>query len=140
VNLIQNDQRFNHGYIIKKFQIAFDHLSDSGSGNRDGYAALATHPDALTDPDVSTAVWWNFPDRRQVAWTSTEVIGDSVTAQRYELIDPTHIVVRDLWIGITTFSATGTIEMNYFIELEEVSLTDNQAVLAIVQEEAQDVN
>jgi hypothetical protein len=66
--------------------------------------------------------------------------GDSTVGAQFELIDPTHIVVRDLYVGISSAVATGTTYFNYYVELEEVALTDNQAVLAIVQEEAQDVN
>ena len=140
VNLIQDDQRFNHGFIVKKFVISYEAPYDSGSGSRDCYGALATHADALPATLLPTSVIWNWEDRRQVAWCSTEHVGDSIIKQTFELIDPTHVVVRDLYVGITALTATGSTVFNYYIELEEVSLTDNQAVLAIVQEESQDVN
>jgi hypothetical protein len=68
------------------------------------------------------------------------MIGDSMIEFLPDLIDPTHVVVRDLYLGITAAVATGSTTFNYYIELEEVSLTDNEAVMAIVQEESQDVN
>jgi len=49
-------------------------------------------------------------------------------------------VVRDLYVGVSAATATGTDFFNYYIELEEISLSDNEAVLAIIKEEAQDVN
>jgi len=76
----------------------------------------------------------------RLAWAATEAVGDSAPKQNFELVDPTHIIVRDLYIGITAATATGTDEFNYYIELEEISLTDNEAVMAIIQEESQDVN
>jgi hypothetical protein len=50
------------------------------------------------------------------------------------------VVVRDLYFACSALTATGGNFFNYYIELEQIDLTDNQAVLAIVQEEAQDVN
>jgi len=138
VNLIQDDQRFNHGFIIKKFLIAFSDLSSSSAGSKECFAALATHADALEGP-VSTVIAWNWDDKRQVAWASSGH-EDSFAEATFELVDPTHVVVRDLYLGLSALTATSTNEFVYYVELEEVSLTDNQAVLAIVQEEAQDVN
>ena len=140
VNIVQDDTRFNHGFIVKKFVISYQFPYDSQAGSRDCYAALATHADALEAPLNPTVVQWDWGDRRQVAWTSTNHIGDSMVEFLPTLIDPTHVVVRDLYLGITALTATSSTTFNYYIELEEVSLTDNQAVMAIVQEESQDVN
>jgi hypothetical protein len=140
VNLIQNDQRFNHGFRIKRFVISPTNLHSSSIGSRDIYGVLGTHPESLEASPGSTVVEWRWRDRRQVAWASTNTIGDSVTEGVFELVDPTHVIVRDLYIGITAGTATGTDEFNYYIELEEIPLSDNEAVMAIIQEESQDVN
>jgi len=140
INLIQNDQRFNHGFRIKRFVISQTNLHSSSIGSREIYGVLGTHPEALEASPGSTVCEWRWTDRRQVAWAATEAVGDSAPKQNFELVDPTHIIVRDLYIGITAATATGTDEFNYYIELEELSLSDNEAVMAIVQEEAQDVN
>lgn len=140
VELIQDDQRFNHGYRVKKFVIAYDAPFDSASSSRDCYAVLTTNADAIPSPFVPSAVYWNWADRRQIAWASTNHIGDSYVEFLPDLIDPTHIVVRYLYIGITANVATSATNFNYYIELEEVELSDDQAVLAIIQEESQDVN
>jgi len=136
--LIQNDSRFNHGFRIKKFVIAYEFPHDPGSSSRDCFAVLATHADAIPEPNIQQYVWWNWQDKRQVAWTATNHIGDSLVELYPGLIDPTHVIVRDLYVGITALTATGATMFNYYIELEEVELTENQAVLAIIQEEAQD--
>jgi len=137
-NVIQDDQRFNHGFRIKRFVVSPENVHSSSIGSRDMYGVLGTHADSLTNaPGVVEFLW---DDKRQVAWASTEAIGDSIVANRFELVDPTHVVVRDLYIGVSVGTATGTDFFNYYIELEEISLTDNEAVLAIVKEEAQDVN
>lgn len=140
VNLIQDDHRFNHGFRVKKFVISIQNLHSSSVGSRDMYAVLATHEEALTSSALATVIEWNWDDKRQVAWASTNVIGDSYAEQVFELVDPTHVVVRDLWIGLTAATATSTDVFNYYIELERIDLSDNEAVMAIVQEVAQDVN
>jgi hypothetical protein len=43
-------------------------------------------------------------------------------------------------LGISAQSGFSATEFVYFIELERVTLNDNQAVMAIIQEESQDVN
>ena len=141
VNLIQDDHRFNHGFIIRKFLVAIDNPHSSTASSRDCYAVLATSEEGLWGAGaLGTVVNWNWDDRRQVAWASTNIPGDSVVEQTFELIDPTHIILRDLWFGVTALTASAGNDFVYYIELEQVELTDNQAVMAIVQEEAQDVN
>jgi hypothetical protein len=140
LHLIVDDGNFNDAWRITKFLVAPRDLSSSSAGSWDSYAVLATHAEALADPAI-TAIWWRWEDRRQVAWTSLSMFGDSSPdLGGFNLIDPQHVVVRDLYFGLTAGTATGTTEFNYFIELERVKLTDDQAVLAIVQEVAQDVN
>jgi len=140
INVIQNDQRFNHGFIIKDFRISYVDIADSNAGSRDCAGVLATHVDAIPSPFFATRIGWVWEDRRQVAWCSTNHVGDSNIDFANALIDPTHVVVRDLYVAISAQAGTGTTYWNYYIELEEVELTDNQSVLAIIQEEAQDVN
>ena len=140
VNVIQNDQRFNHGFIIKDFRISSNDPGDSNASSRDCFGVLATHADAFEAQTSSTRIGFNWADRRQVAWTSTNHIGDSVVDWTDALIDPTHVVVRDLYVAVTALTATSSRIWCYYIELEEVALTDNQSVLAIIQEESQDVN
>jgi len=139
VQLIQDDRRFNNGFKIRRFVLSYEFPGDSAAGSKDIYGALATHEDAF-QLAAGVFVGWAWDDRRQVAWASTEMVGDSIVKQTFELIDPTHVVVRDLYVAITSQSATGSTDFNYYVELEQIDLTDNQAVLAIVQEEAQDVN
>jgi hypothetical protein len=140
VHLVVDDGDFNSAWRITRFNVAPRDLSISSAGSADSFAVLATHPVALENP-VGNVVWWNWQDRRQVAWTSLSMFGDSSPDfSGFNLVDPQHIVVRDLYFGLTAGVATGTTYFNYFIELERVTLTDNQAVMAIIQEESQDVN
>jgi hypothetical protein len=140
LHLVVDDGDFNNAWRITKFAVSPVDITSSSVGSRDCAAVLATHEDAVQRGGFGVIEWrWN--DRRQVAWTSIELNGDTtVGAWSFGLIDPQHVVVRDLYFGLSAASATGTTEFNYFIELERVKLNDNQAVMALVQEVAQDVN
>jgi hypothetical protein len=140
LNLVVDDGNFNEAWRVTRFAISPVDITSSSAGSRDCVAALATHAEALPGY-VSSVINWTWSDRRQIAWTAINMSGDTEVAEwSFGLIDPQHIVVRDLYLGLSAQSATGTTEFNYFIELERVSLNDNQAVMALVQEVAQDVN
>ena len=139
VQLIQDDRRFNNGFKIRRFLVSYQFPADSVASSRDLVAVLATHEDAFQVGSV-IEVAWNWQDRRQIAWASTNHVGDSIVEHSFELVDPTHVVVRDLYFACSAGFASGTNYFNYYIELEQIDLTENQAVLAIIQEEAQDVN
>ena len=133
VQLIQDDRRFNHGFKIRRFVVSYEFPADSGASSRDLIAALATHEDAF-QLQAGVQVGWDWSDRRQVAWASTNHVGDSIAEHSFELVDPTYIVVRDLWFACSAAVASGSNYFNYYVELEQVKLTDDEAVLAIVQE------
>jgi hypothetical protein len=141
INLVVDDGNFNDGWRVTKFYLSVPAVHDSGLAAFDCVGVLATHRDAIPNPVVSTVIQWAWEDRRQFAWTAIELNGDTTIGTWSEgVIDPTHIIIRDLWIGITAQTATSTRDFNYMIELERVTLNDNQAVMALVQEVAQDVN
>lgn len=140
-NLIVDDGNFNDAWRVTKFYVSVPAVHDSSLGSFDCVGVLATQSEAVLNPVIPTVIIWNWDDRRQFAWTSIELNGDTTIGAWSEgVIDPQHIVVRDLWIGITAQTATSTREFNYMIELERVKLSDDQAILAILQEENQDVN
>ena len=139
-HLVVDDGNFNDAWRVVKFVVAPSDVADSQAGGRDCVAVLATHPEAVIG-DTSTIIGWNWEDRRQVAWSALSMFGShSPDHTGFNLIDPQHIVVRDLYFALGAASATGVTEFVYFIELERVTLNDNQAVMAIIQEESQDVN
>ena len=137
LHLVVDDGNYNDAWQVKRFVISYEAPFDAASGSRDCYGVLATHADAIPSPIVTTSVIWNWEDRRQVAWSSTNQIGDSLVEILPDVIDPMHVVVRDLYLGITALTATGTTRFNYFVELERVTLSDHQSVMALIQEEGQ---
>lgn len=139
-HLVVDDGDFNSAWRITKFVIAPVDVADTNAGSKDCCAVLGTHPEAL-ERATGNVIEWRWSDRRQVAWTAITMFGDtSIADWSFGLIDPQHVIVRDLYFGLTSASATSTTEFSYFIELERVKLNDNQAVMAIIQEESQDVN
>jgi hypothetical protein len=140
-NIVIDDGNFNDGWRVTKFYVSVPAVHDTTLGSYDCVGVLATHRDAIPNPAITTVIQWAWEDRRQFAWTAIELNGDTtIGAWSDGVIDPSHIIIRDLWIGITAQTSTSTRDFNYMIELERVTLNDNQAVMALVQEVAQDVN
>jgi hypothetical protein len=124
--LILDDGRLNHGYKITKFIIA----GDPSSFGNDAYATLGL--------DYDTPLVWNWGDNRQIGWASTNVAQTSGVNTAFSVLDPDHIVIMDLWIQGQVSAAGGSSVINYYIELEPVNLTDDQAVLQLIKERSQD--
>lgn len=138
-HIIVDDGNFNNAWRITRFVVSYYDPTTASAANRDAIGTLATHADALVG-NVASVTGWNWDDRRQVAWAGMDFQGDTSVGVTFELIDPQHVVVRDLYLGISASNETSATFYNYFIEIERVKLDDNQAVMAIVQEESQDVN
>ena len=124
--LVVDDGRLNHGYKVVSFVVA---ASPSSSGN-DVYATLSL--------DLDTAKEWDWGDNRQIAWASTDANTGVTIAPPFSVIDPDHVVIQDLFIQGQFGSAGGTSKINYLIELEPVSLTDDQAIITLIKERSQD--
>jgi hypothetical protein len=133
--LIVDDGNFNDAWRVTKFCLAYD--SPAHASPRDVVGVLATEEDAVRDTDIPTTVGWNWDDRRQIAWAGQDMQGTSSfeSFPAPGLIDPTHVIVRELWIAVTGTLSTGN--YCYYIELERVELDDNQAVMAMVSERNQ---
>jgi hypothetical protein len=124
--LVVDDGRINVGYKVTSFVIAGD---PSSSGN-DAWATLSLDYDAPAN--------WNWSDNRQIGWSSTNIQSTAGAQPSFTLVDPDHIVVRDLYIQGTVSSAGGSSVINYLVTLEQVELSDDQAVLALIKERSQD--
>jgi len=124
--LIVDDGRLNHGYKVVSFVIA----CDPGSSALDAYATLSL--------DLDSDKAWDWGDNRQIGWSSANVQGTAGLQAPFTLIDPDHIVIQDLFIQAQVGNAGGNDLVNYFIELERVSLTDDQAIITLIKERSQD--
>jgi len=122
--LVVDDGNLNHGYRVLEFHV----WSTSLTGSRDVQAVLGL------DADVDQ--YFNAADNRQIAWASQQNnIGSQEGIGNFSLIDPDHIVLRDLYI--VNFGPAGN-DANYLIVLEPRGLTDDEAVLQLIKERSQD--
>lgn len=126
--LIMDDGQPTHGFIVKEFYV-FPENPASG-GNDSVFGTLAIDIDG-------SAIRWLADDNRQIAWAST--VQDETgfgTRAPSSIIAPGHLVVRDLWFMGSR--ASGTDKINYLVVIEPVTITQDQAVLALIKERSQD--
>lgn len=117
--LIVDDGRFTDAWQV----VGFDCFPTNGAG-LDVQGILSLDEDGLTSG-------WDASDNRQIAW-SFMFIGTNGGAVD-SFIDDRNLVVRDLWIE--NFS---TDPMNYIIRVVRRNISDDQAILALIQERSQD--
>lgn len=117
--VIMDDGVFTDGWVV----VGFDVFPTSGTG-LDVQGLLSLDEDGCTGG-------WDASDNRQIAW-SFMFIGTNGGATDSWIV-PSHVVVRDLWIE--NFSND---PMNYLIRIERQYLSDDQAILALIQERSQD--
>lgn len=124
--LIVDDGRLTNGYKITKFTIAGD--GNLSAGN-DVTAVLGLNYD--------TPPTWDWGDNRQIAWSSTNIDGLAGLNAPFSVVDPDHVVIQDLWIQGQTGSAGGTGVINYLIELELMTLSNDESILQLIKERSQ---
>lgn len=124
--LIIDDGMFTQGHKVVRFVIAAD---PSGSA-QDAYATLSLQYDSPLN--------WNWGDNRQIGWASTNIVSTAGAEAPFELIDPEHVVIRDLYVQGQVSGAGGTSVINYLVELEPITLTEDEAVLQLIKERSQD--
>jgi hypothetical protein len=126
-NLIVADGLINYGLKVSRFTM-WNELNPTGGSSQKftGILSLDT---------IITGSRMNAADNRQIAWTSYSTLsGDGLIAPIREMIDPDHIVNRDLFLTMND-STTGT--YNYLIECQVVELTDDEAIVTIIKETSQ---
>lgn len=122
--LLLDDGLINQGYLITDFIIwCGDRTISTCFGTLSSQAKIAGSPQ---DASINT----------EIAWAQYG-FGDSLKMFNFRAIDPDHIINRDLFINLATGS--GNLTWNYLILMEKRDLSDNEAILAIIREEAQNV-
>lgn len=125
--LVMDDGRLNHGFRVKSFII----VSDPGTSGTDCQAVLSLSGE--------TGAQWNWASNDQIAWTSTTVRDVSGVLTPFTLVDPNNVVIRDLFIEGVVSGSGGTGVINYFIELEPITLDENETIMALIRERSQGV-
>jgi len=121
--LIVDDGRLNHGYRVVSF-VVFPYAP--AGATQQTPVTLGLDYDMGPNMDAS--------DNRQIGWAVTVYGTGSLEGGQISVIDPDHIVIRDLYIR----NENSNDEVNYLIELEAVDLTDDQAILTLIKERSQD--
>ena len=120
--LIVDDANFNDGWRVTKFTVASDGIN---SNEVSGKLALKEVP----------TTGWDWSRNTEIAWASSRGTVEANWGGFPNAIDPNNVVIMDLWVY---GSSSNGGDINYMIEIERVVLDDNQSVLALIQERAQD--
>lgn len=119
-DLIIDDGRLNHGMKIKEFHVwGID--NDSGA---EMTLCLGTE---------NVGSQFDASNGNQIAWASQAGAAGVPAQYNFSLIDPNHVVVQDLVLN--NFGSTAG---NYLVIMEQVTLSDDQAILALIKERQQD--
>ena len=127
------DGRFDSGYHVKEFYIWGATINSSTTSDVSG--KLAT-----TDNLPSGASnFMNASDVREIAWAGTTGATDVVFNNNPgSIIDPDNFIVEDLFVYART-AGTDSVPINYMIVLEKYDTTTSRGALAMVRNNAQNV-
>jgi hypothetical protein len=92
---------------------------------------LGDDPAAILGLQTNMGGNWDAGDNRQIGWAAQKT-SPSQDLQTFSLLDPDHIIIRDLYI----YNYTGVV-LNYLIVIEPVNLSDDEAVLQLIKERSQ---
>lgn len=120
--IVVDDGRTNHGYQIVGFYVWCDPAAADGV-----FATLGTQYDMLSGARAD--------DNRQIAWAGNTWSSTSTTPTTglWNVVDPDHVVITDLYIQAINSEAT-----NYLIEVRPITMTDDEAILRLIKERSQD--
>lgn len=121
--LVVDDGRLSHGYVIKEF-----YVWPTGTSGDGVFGVLGTQYDMLPYADAG--------DNRQIGWAgNTWSTTGTPTTGNWNVIDPDHVVIQDLYICGTTANNDPT---NYLVVLEPLTMTESQTILQLIKERSQD--
>lgn len=127
--LLLDDGLINQGYRITGFFVWCGDLVDANCK-----ATLSSKPKVAgtaQDAAINTEIAWSTASQEMIGATGRN------TVSRDDIIDLDHVINRDLYVTITASSEDVT--WNYLIVMEARKLSDDEAILAIIREEAQNV-
>jgi hypothetical protein len=122
--LLLDDGLINQGYRITDFVV----WAGGSTGSLSCFATLSSKAKTagtFQDAGINT----------EIAWAQYSYIAAAPYNFRY--VDLDHIINRDLLITLVTGANATT--WNYLITMEARNLSDDEAILAIIREEAQNV-
>ena len=140
-NLILNDQLINRGLRVTGFFMWPQQVSTGQSRTCNAilsYAALES-ADVQMDAGDNTQFGWAFYSQSAgIAGSVPEypAVAPAWSGFFNQLIDPDHIINRDLFISLRN-STDAT--YNYMVVCELMELTDDEAIITIIKENSQSI-
>jgi hypothetical protein len=125
--LIVDDGRLTHAMRVTKFVVS----TDPNFASADCHAVLGYQGNF---PSL-----WDWSDNNQIAWASTNNPAQGAVDVYFSLVDPNHLIIRDLYIAGQVSAAGGTSFINYYIEMEAVDVSEDRAILQLIKERSQGV-
>jgi len=119
--LIVDDGLINRGYKVKEWYL----WEDSGSPTQFSGILSMQSVNAANDMDAS--------NNTQIGWVWQSNITQGGGIKEY-ILDPDHVIVRDLFVTIT---GAANDNYNFMIVVEEMTITDDQAIINIIKEGSQ---
>jgi hypothetical protein len=127
VNLVIADGLINYGLRILRFRVwPENELAGFGPQHYQAILSLDSIPNGSP---------MNAATNSQFAWTYASATAAGVHQHDREIIDPDHVVNRDLFLTLDGPTTSGT--YNYLIEAQVVELTDDEAIITIIKETSQ---
>ena len=120
--IIVDDSNFNDGWRVTRFTVASDAVSSNEVSGK------------LSLKEVPTIVW-DWSRNVEIAWASSRGTVEANWGGFPNTIDPNNVIIQDLYVY---GSSSNGGDINYLIEIERVTLSDEGSVLALIQERAQD--
>lgn len=82
--------------------------------------------------------FFDLDNKEQVAWTQCSTDGTTMNMQTpmFELVDPTNIIVREMWLRVWLDSGIAAQKVNYYVECETILLSDVESVIALANDVA----
>ena len=137
--LILNDQLINRGLRVTGFFMWPETTTSFQTRVCNGilsYAALS-NGDVLMDAGDNTQLGWSFSSQVAERDSGTPAAQNASYSGFFnQLIDPDHIINRDLYISLR-FSSDAT--FNYMVVCELLDLTDDEAIITIIKENSQSI-
>lgn len=118
------DGRFDTGYVIKRFVIAPDEPTIGQE-----LTGKLTTDDA--NPPIKT---WDWGDNVEIGWATW---GTPIASRHSDFshVRPDNMVIQDLYVELATVAYAG--RMNYFIEMEYMSINEWEGALGLVRNSSQ---
>ena len=145
LRLALDNSNINRNYRVLRFDVLQNMETASGlagfynnsTNNNDiVHVTLCTKESATHHPGA-------FDRNAQIGWFSAHSKSDVTNHRSY--VDPNHVIVEDLWIGVychdTSDGSTDqtSVPLNYLVEIEDYSTSDEVAIMQLLKENSQNV-